>query len=183
MAEVPKLSHAELLSEVVRLNVPLTEENRDTHPIPELRKVMLAEHPLIENWGAHLSYNLNDAMGGTDTEYTPEKLSFDNGYIVAYGLIRFSYDQTSRSIPPAPIPEDYQTFLEERRGISIGELFVRLNERQHDLYVEYPDFLEAAQDYAQHRMPGHGRGSTVGAVAMAAAEMYYSFCELEAAAA
>jgi hypothetical protein len=178
MAEVPKLTQAELLSEVVRLNVVATEENRQTHPLHELIVQMREEHPLIENWGVHISTNMPIGMSRYPKYSGIEGMVFDNSYIAAYGLIRFSYLKAEKPVPFAPIPEDYEPILEERRFGSQQDLLERLGDNMHKLDKEYPDFLQATEQYATHRIPNHGAGFTLAATAIAAAEMYYSFVEL-----
>ena len=178
MAEVPTFTQAELLSEVVRLNVIATDENIQDHPLHMLVEQMHEEHPLIENWGAHISANIPIGMSRYPNYAGIEGMVFHNSYVAAYGLIRFSYQEANASLPKAPIPEGYEPVLEERRSGSQQDLLERLGEKMHRLNEEYPDFLQATFQYANHRIPGHGRGFTLASTAIAAAEMYYSFVEL-----
>jgi hypothetical protein len=178
MSEVPKASIEMLKAEVTRLNVPLTEANRPNHPLTQLGDQLTAEQPLIASWGSHLSANIDRALGAADDSYLRERCAFDNAYIAAYGLLRVGYDEHRLQVPTAPFKHGEEPFLEQRRSVDMQELFSGLNDRQGSLFFEYPEYLVAVQAYAYESMPGHGIGGTIGTVAIAASEVYYSFREL-----
>lgn len=178
MAEVPKFTQAELLSEVVRLNVESNKDNRQSHPLGRLVMQMREEHPLLENWGVHVGTNMPIGMSRHGKYCGLEGMAFDNSYIAAYGLMRFSYEKAAMPIPKASIPEGYEPSLEARRSGSQQDLLEHLGEKMHRLDREYPEFLQAMFQYSDHRIPGNSRGFMLAATAIAAAEMYYGFVEL-----
>lgn len=181
MSEVPKLSRNDLMGEVARLNIPLLDDNDTDHPLHELVVSLKRDHPIVFNWGERLTNNLNLGWGGDDERHAVESYAFDNAFIAAYGLMRVSYAKVGRPMPKDDVFAVDHRFIEGHAESNLGVIFKRLTERQYELYEEYPVFLEAVQAYAYNRMPYHGRLYTVGAVGVAATEMYFSFRDIEKA--
>lgn len=177
--DVPHASRERLFEIAEGLNVPLLESNQDTHPMGELLALMEMEHSPIRRWGSDVVGNLNIGFGGTDENLTNEKMAFDNAFIIAYALVRAGYEEAGKEIPGAQRPPEWYMWMRDEPEQSIPDMFQALNERQHKLLEEYPDYYEALQRWAMHRVPGFGSGYTVGAVGIAAAEMYYAFEKTE----
>ncbi len=177
--QVPHASKPRLFEEVRRLNVPLVDAQDHEHPIAALRCTMEDEHPSILRWGSDAGSNLNRGFGGDDAHPTLEKRTFDNSFIAAYGLIRVGYEETGTAVPGAHQPPEWYMWIRDEAEQTIGDMFSAFNERQRVLASEYPDLLEATQTWAADRIPYHGTGYTIGAVATAAAEMYHAFRKIE----
>lgn len=172
---VPHASKVRLYDEVARLNVPHTEQAGEENPLPKLLALLKSEHPSILQWGSDVGANINIGLGGDDEHQTNEKMAFDNAFIIAYGLIRAGYEEAGREIPGAYKPPEWYMWIRDEPEQSIGDMFTSLNERQYAVVAEYPRLVEAMQTWAAERIPAHGTGHTVGAVAIAAAEMFYAF--------
>jgi hypothetical protein len=183
MSEVPKLSRNDLMGEVARLNIPLLDDTNQDHPLHGLFVDLRIDHPTLYQWGTKVTSNLNFGWGGTDERRAVESYAFDNAFIAAYGLMQVSYQRADRPMPKDEVLPKGHRFLNDTEDTTIGTVFKLLNKRQFSLQQEYPEFLEATQAYAYNRMPYHGQLYTVGAVGVAAAEMYFSFCDIEAASA
>lgn len=176
---VPRASKVRLYDEVARLNVPYTDENDTEHPLPILHALIGAEHPAILEWGRRVGVVVNQGFGGTDEHTTNEKRTFDNSFIIAYGLVRAGYEEAEREIPGAYKPPEWYMWIRDEPVLTVGALFKALNQRQRALAEEYPHLLEAIQTWAADRIPEYGTGHSVGAVAIAGAEMFYAFKRTE----
>jgi hypothetical protein len=177
--EVPRAMKPALFDEVARLNVPLVDRSDKNHPMIKLLADMKQDHPVIHKWGSDIGSNINRGLGGNDNSPRLEKYTFDNSFIVAYGLMKVGYREAGMDMPGVQQPPEWYMWIRDEETQSIDEMFIALNDRQHRVGAEYPDLLEATQAWASERIPYYGFGYTVGAVATAAAEMYFAFNKAE----
>lgn len=180
-ATVPRLS----LSEFEAYTAPFS----DIHYEQSLNRIVLGEqlhellgrmrnqHPTLVNRAERLTAKIEQGINDDPTQLSPDAKTFSNCFIVGYGMMQHAYKQRN-----TPIPHDapHRFWFDEPKGMTVNEVFTGMNMSQEYIASTYPDFPLALHSFLQTSR------STIspfarGMATLAAAEIYDSFLQMEAA--
>lgn len=140
---------------------------------------MRTTHPSLVARGSEIAGRINQGICEDDGELTPDVKNFMNCYIVAYGLMQNAYSLSGRALPP---DVEQHPWFQEPQMKTVGNIFDGLNMAQLQITDEYPALVAALRQFVALTWSKHNTAFSDGLTAVAAAEMFDAFKQMETAA-
>jgi hypothetical protein len=141
-----------------------------------LLQTMKSIHPSVVSRGSKLAGRINQGIASSNEPLCPDIKNFMNCYIIAYGLMSESYRLTGRQMPA---DTHQQPWFEQPQMITVDNIFDGLNMAQLQITEHYPDFVAAIREYVNLTWSDHNTAFSTGLTAVAAAEIYDAFEQME----
>lgn len=143
----------------------------------ELLSQMRDQHPTLVNRAERLTAKIEQGINDDPTRLSPDAKTFSNCYIVGYGMMQHAYEQNN-----TPMPQDasHRFWFDEPKEMTVSEVFTGMNMSQEYIAATYPDFPLALHSFlrtSRSTITPFARGMAT----LAAAEIYDSFLQIEAA--